>query len=63
MNIFDKYIEIKGNSRNIKYFKDLGYELGVGDIIKIDPIHLMSGSVLKVNVICDICKCVKEVTP
>ena len=62
MKIVDKFVDIKINSRNIKHLISKGYEgLVVGKTISIEPIHLMGGSSMKVNVLCDVCEEEKNV--
>jgi hypothetical protein len=58
--ITDKSVKIK--VRYPKKFKDLGYDVSVGDIIYLDVEKLNSGSHIKVNFICDYCgkKSIKE---
>jgi len=57
--ILDKFIEIKTTNKNITYYKNLGYDIKSGDIIKIPPFHLPNACKLKINVKCDICNNIK----
>jgi hypothetical protein len=59
--ILTREIEIKINEANYQYYDDLGYDVVIGEIIKI-PIELMSkGSHYKIKCKCDGCGIEKEV--
>jgi hypothetical protein len=59
--ILTREIEIKINESNYQYYDDLGYEVSIGEIVKI-PIELMSkGSHYKIKCKCDGCDIEKEV--
>lgn len=59
--ILTREIEIKINESNYQYYDDLGYDVSIGEIIKI-PIELMSkGSHYKIKCKCDSCGIEKEV--
>jgi late competence protein required for DNA uptake (superfamily II DNA/RNA helicase) len=59
--ILTREIEIKINESNYQYYDDLGYDVVIGEIIKI-PIELMSkGSHYKIKCKCDGCGIEKEV--
>jgi hypothetical protein len=59
--ILTREIEIKINESNYQYYDDLGYEVAIGEIIRI-PIELMSkGSHYKIKCKCDGCGIEKEV--
>jgi hypothetical protein len=59
--ILTREIEIKINEANYQYYDDLGYDVAIGEIIKI-PIELMSkGSHYKIKCKCDGCGIEKEV--
>ena len=59
--ILTREIEIKINESNYQYYDDLGYDVAIGEIIKI-PIELMSkGSHYKIKCQCDGCGIEKEV--
>lgn len=59
--ILTREIEIKINESNYQYYDDLGYDVAIGEIIKI-PIELMSkGSHYKIKCKCDGCGIEKEV--
>ena len=54
--ILTREIEIKINESNYQYYDDLGYDVTIGEIIRI-PIELMSkGSHYKIKCECDVCK-------
>jgi hypothetical protein len=59
--ILTREIEIKINESNNQYYDDLGYDVAIGEIIKI-PIELMSKvSHYKIKCKCDGCGVEKEV--
>jgi len=59
--ILTREIEIKINESNYQYYDDLGYDVAIGEVIKI-PIELMSkGSHYKIKCKCDGCGVEKEV--
>ena len=59
--ILTREIEIKINESNYQYYDDLGYDVTIGEIIRI-PIELMSkGSHYKIKCKCDGCGIEKEV--
>lgn len=59
--ILTREIEIKINESNYQYYDDLGYDVSIGETIKI-PIELMSrGSHYKIKCKCDGCGVEKEV--
>jgi hypothetical protein len=60
--ILDEYVEIIGNSRNIKYYKDKGYDIEVNKKILIKTEDLSNGSTFKVNIKCDICQSHSKMT-
>ena len=59
--ILDKYVEITGNSKNIKYYTEKGYQIdrGIKILVKIED--LSNGSTFKVNIQCDKCKAIKKI--
>jgi hypothetical protein len=59
--IVGEFTEIIGNNRNIKYYKDKGYDIKIGDKILIRTVDLSNGSTFKVNVRCDKCFIEKKV--
>jgi hypothetical protein len=59
--ILTREIEIKINEANYQYYDDLGYDVAIGETIRI-PIELMSkGSHYKIKCKCDGCGVEKEV--
>jgi hypothetical protein len=59
--ILTREIEIKINESNYQYYDDLGYDVAIGENIKI-PVELMSkGSHYKIVCKCDGCGIEKEV--
>ena len=60
MIINDK-VKIIGNSRNIKHFKEKGYDISVGENIMVSVYDLTNGSIFEIDVTCDICNAEKKV--
>lgn len=58
--ILDKEVEITGNEKTIKHYRNLGYKISVEEKIKIKPDDLTKGSKVKLNVQCDVCKTKKN---
>lgn len=54
------HVEIKLNSKTIKWYWNLGYSGTTNEIIKVDVSHLKPTSHYKVNCSCDICGKEKE---
>lgn len=50
-----KEIEITGNSKTLKYYRELGYEIRHGEKIYVKIEHLIKTSAIKVECFCDIC--------
>lgn len=53
--LIDEYVKIIGNSKNLKIYKEKGYDIIVGQLIFININDLSTGSTFVVNVACDIC--------
>lgn len=53
--IIDNSIIIIGNSRNIKHYKSLGYDISINASISINPNDLMPTSKYKINAKCNDC--------
>jgi hypothetical protein len=53
--ILNEYIEIKITKKNINHFISFYKDIKLGDIIKVDPNNLQSGSNVFIDVECDIC--------
>lgn len=60
--ILNEYVEIVGNSRNLKYYKDKGYDIEVNKRIIVNVNDLSHGSTFKVDVACDICHVEKKIS-
>jgi hypothetical protein len=60
--IINNKVEIIGNSRNLRHFRERGYTLNVGEKILVDVEDLSSSSTFKVDVKCTICKEEKKIT-
>lgn len=59
--ILTREIEVKISESNFQYYEDLGYDVSIGEIIKI-PVELMSkGSHYKIKCKCDKCGVEKDV--
>lgn len=68
MGFVNEYTNIILNSRNIKYYRDLGYDIKTytdskgrdsvkrGTIISVKTAHIQKGSTQKVDIYCDNCK-------
>lgn len=50
-----KEITISGNSKTLKYYRDIGYDINYGEKIAIKIEHLIKTSSIKVECHCDIC--------
>ena len=59
--ILDKVIKIKGHPKNLKHYRDKGYDISVGDIIEVNTDDLSSGSTFRVKCKCDGCLSEKEI--
>jgi len=53
--ILTKIIKIKVNNKNIKYYKNKGYNIKYGEITEIDIDDVLKGSQKRIDVKCDIC--------
>jgi G:T-mismatch repair DNA endonuclease (very short patch repair protein) len=53
--IKEKKILVKGHSRNIKYYKEKGYEIEVAKYVLVNTSDLMKGSSFKITAICSNC--------
>ena len=53
--IVNEYITIKGHPRNIKYYKDIGYDIKVRQEIEINIKDASPGLTLIIDCCCDIC--------
>lgn len=51
-----QYFDVKITKKNIEYYKNLGYDVNLKDVITIPAEHLTSGSHQPVQVQCDVCK-------
>lgn len=59
--ILTREIRIKISESNFQYYEDLGYDVSIGEFIRI-PVELMSkGSHYKIKCKCDICGVEKDV--
>jgi hypothetical protein len=53
--IISSKINIIGNSKNLKYYREKGYDISINQEIEVNVIDLSKGSTFKVLVECDIC--------
>jgi len=60
--ILDEKIKIKGNPRNLKYFKNLNYDIKINEYVDVEIKDLFKNSHVKVNVKCDICEIERIIT-
>ena len=58
--LITKEIDVVVQGTNIKYYKNLGYDVSVGDKITIPISQLFKSSKIKVEIKCDICGVEKE---
>jgi len=58
--ILTKEVEIIITKKNLDFYKNLGYNIKLKDIIKVPPEHLSKSSHKKIKVKCDICEYEKE---
>lgn len=61
MAILTKEVKVKINESNYEHYKDLGYDIGIGETIVIPPGLLSTGSHYKILCKCDFCGKEKEV--
>jgi hypothetical protein len=54
--IKEKTLEVKGHSRNIKYYSSKGYDIKVGKVIEVKIEDLSKGTTFKVSCLCDKCE-------
>lgn len=59
--ILDKEVYLKGNSRNIKHYSDLGYDVRANVLFLVKVEHLTHGSTAEVKCQCDTCGVVKNI--
>lgn len=55
MLVPNQLVEVTVGSHTFKHYKELGYDVGKGDIISVPPEHLTIGSHARVHVLCDMC--------
>lgn len=55
MLVPDQMVEVKITKKIIDHYKNLGYDIKLGDIIMVPPNHLTKGSHAVVLVLCDCC--------
>lgn len=60
--ILTKEVEVKMMSRNINYYKNIGYDVVAGEKAKVKIEHLPINSHCMVGVSCDICNKVREIS-
>jgi G:T-mismatch repair DNA endonuclease (very short patch repair protein) len=53
--ILDEYVNVVGHSKNLKYYKDLGYEVECRKSTPIKSVDLTSGSTFIIRCACDSC--------
>lgn len=59
--IIDKEVEVKIGSKNLNYYKNLGYIVNFGDLIHIKIEDLYKSCKSLVNVKCDVCGKIKKI--
>jgi uncharacterized protein YlaI len=60
--IVDEFIEIKVPHKTVKYYRDIGYDCNVNDIILIRPEHLPKCSEVRINVKCSNCGSINNIS-
>ncbi len=60
--ILEEKVEIIGNSKNLKYYRERGYKVDVGEKIIVETKDLSHGSTFKVLVSCDVCNVKKKIS-
>jgi hypothetical protein len=58
--ILDDFVEIKGHSKNIKYYTSKGYDIKVGTNLLVKTSDLSKGSSVLINCKCDNCSDTKK---
>ena len=58
--ILDKLVEIRGHSKNLKHYKERGYDISVRQLIFVKPDDLTNGSTFLINCKCDNCGSIKK---
>ena len=59
--ILSKTAIIKGNSKNIKYYRELGFDILLNKELEIDVKYLSNGSTFIITVKCDNCDNIKDI--
>lgn len=59
--ILEEFVEIVGNSKNLKHYRERGYVINVGDKIIVSVFDLTNGSTFRVLVCCDHCKAERKI--
>lgn len=59
--ILDNEVYLKGNSKNIKYYTNLGYNVIINELFLVKIEDLTSGSTALISCKCDICGNVKKI--
>jgi hypothetical protein len=57
--LLDKFVKVKKNNNNYKYYNNLGYSLNEENFYTVDIINLPKSSKINIRVKCDYCKNVK----
>jgi len=60
--IVDEFIEIKVPHKTVRYYRDIGYDCNVNDIILIRPEHLPKSSEVRINVKCSNCESINNIS-
>ena len=59
--IVDKFVLIKGHPKNLKHYKEKGYDISVKQIVSVKPEDLTNGSTFLINCKCDNCGSDKKI--
>lgn len=60
--IIDEFIEIKVPHKTVSYYRNKGYMCNVSDFIKIKPYDLPKSSEVRINVECENCKSINNIS-
>ncbi len=58
--IIDRLVKVIGNSKNLKYYKECGFDIKIGEEIVMDVKYLSKGSTFLIRCSCDNCGSIKE---
>lgn len=62
MRLVNETINIKANPRNILHYRELGYDIEYGETINVNIVDIPHGSSIGIDVYCDICDRVQNIS-